>query len=141
MCSLLKRSLFVFIFCISMIPTPVRAGSVGSEGALAALPSNPAGNDPIPRAVTMPLHQSLELKTSDVTQTGSAVIIQDNAGQPTKESPSSPKNERIPVFHEDEGYRPANIALVIAFGISLALNIYLLTFLLARRKAFRKSYR
>ena len=141
MCSLLRLGLLVFIICITMIPTPVRAGSVGSEGVMAALPTNSAGNDPIPGAVTMPLHQSLELKTSDVTQSDSAVNTPDNTGQPTKESPSSPTNERIPVFHENEGYRPANIALVIAFGISLALNIYLLTFLLARRKAYRKSYR
>jgi len=134
MCSLLRRSLFAFIICITMIPTPVRAGSVGSEGALAALPSNSAGNDPIPGAATMPLNQGLELKPSDVTQTDSAVIPPDNAGQPTKESPSSPKNETITVAHEVQSNRTTNILLVIAFGISLALNIYLATSLISARR-------
>ena len=137
MCSLFNRSLFVFIICISMIPIPARAGSVGSEGALTAPSSNPTVNDPVPDAATIPLNQSLELKPSDLTQTDNAVIPADNAGQTAKESSPPPRNETITVVHEDEEGQSANIALVIAFGISLALNIYLVTTLIARRKGYR----
>ena len=129
MCELFRRSLLVLIICLSMMPIPARAGSVGSEGALTAPSSIPAGNDPIP----MPL----ELKPSDLTQVDNAVIPADNTGQTAKESPPPPRNETITVVHEDEEGRSANIALVIAFGISLALNIYLVTTLIARRKGYR----
>ena len=137
MCDLFRRSLLVLIICLSMIPIPARAGSVGSEGALTAPSANPTVNDPIPGAATMPLNQALELKPSDLTQVDNAVIPADNTGQTAKESPPPPRNETITVVHEDEEGRSANIALVIAFGISLALNIYLVTTLIARRKGYR----
>ena len=128
MSHLFKSSLLVLVFCITLCPVIVSAASM--SGGEAPNPSS-GGNDTL--IGTTPAPQQQEIKYTDMAPSGGQPGDSESQGKNT----SSPaRKEKIQVVYDQdtEKDRGILITLIIAFGISLALNIYLATSLLAAKR-------
>jgi hypothetical protein len=130
----MKQVLLLLVFCTILIPTAARCGSIDTQGAQAPLD---AGGQ-VPGQMTLP-------QPSDVRYTDMAVPASPSGGtegQTGTTPPPAAKNEKIVVVREQEAEHAqgVNAALTIAFGISLALNIFLFTSRIAHRKDQRRGF-
>jgi hypothetical protein len=123
-----KGSLLVLILCITLCPV---IGSAASMSGGEAPNASSGGNDTL--IGTTPAPQQQELKYTDITPSGGQPG--DSEGQGKNSSPPA-KQEKIHVVYDQdtEKERGISLTLIIAFGISLALNIYLATSLIAARR-------
>lgn len=125
MCQPLKQILLAMILCILLSPALGRASGIGAADTPLSQPEQSA-NDTVTGTVPV-LPQVPDIKYHE-------------AGAPPPEAsesaPSSGQKDQIKVVYdpETEQDRSKMIALVIAFGISLALNIYLATSLFSARR-------
>lgn len=132
MCHPLRRGLLVLVLGIILSPATGIAGSVGSE----APPSSVSNSDASSLRITEPAPQSPDLKYTDIAPSvGQSAVTGENGIQGNAPTQAVPKAKINVVYdQETERDRGALITLVIAFGISLALNIYLATSLIAAKK-------
>ena len=131
MCHPIRRGLLVLVLGIILSPAMGIAGSVGSE-----TPPSVSNSDASSIRITEPAPQSRDLKYTDMAPSvGQSAVAGENGIQGNAPSQSVPKAKINVVYDQDtERDRGTLITLVIAFGISLALNIYLATSLIAARK-------
>jgi hypothetical protein len=124
---LFKSSLLVLVFCITLCPVIGSAASMGGGEA----PNASSGVDPL--IGSNPALQQQELKYTDMAPSGGQPADSESQGKNT--SPPA-KQEKIHVVYDQdtEKARGMLITLIIAFGISLALNIYLATSLIAAKR-------
>ena len=131
MCHLISRSLLVLVLSITLFPA---IGSAGSMGAGEAEKVSPGGvNDSL--SGSTPAQQQLDLKYTDIEPSGGQSAAGESEVQGKTPSPAVSKEKIQVVYDQDtEKDRGMLITLIIAFGISLALNIYLATSLIAARR-------
>ena len=130
MCHLISRSLLVLVLSITLFPAIVNAGSMTTGESK----NDSSGvNDPASGPISAP--QQLDLKYTDIAPSGGQSAAGESEVQEKTPSPSASKEKIQVVYDQDtEKDRGMLITLIIAFGISLALNIYLATSLIAARR-------
>jgi hypothetical protein len=131
MSHLIKSSLLVLILLMTLCPVIGNAASMGGGEA----PNASSGvSDTL--IGSNPASQQQELKYTDMApQGGQPAVSAENEGQEKTTSPPAKKEKIQVVYDKDtEKDRGILITLIIAFGISLALNIYLATSLIAARR-------
>ena len=128
---LFKGSLLVLALCITLCPI---IGSAASMGGGEAQNASSGVNDPL--IGSNPALQQQELKYTDMAPSGGQPAASgDSEGQGKTTSPPARKEKIQVVYDQDtEKERGILITLIIAFGISLALNIYLATSLIAAKR-------
>ena len=128
----IRSTLLILALGIILSPAAGIAGSVSSE----APPTSVSNSDASSNQIAAPASPSLDLKYTDMAPSvGQSAVTGENGVQGNAPTPAVPKEKIHVVYDQDtERDRGALITLVIAFGISLALNIYLATSLIAARK-------
>jgi hypothetical protein len=128
---LFKSSLLVLVLCITLCPVIGSAASMsGGE-----TPNASSGvNDSL--SGSAPALQQQELKFTDMPPAGGQpAATGESEGQGNTTSLPANKEKIHVVYDKDtEKERGISLILIIAFGISLALNIYLATSLIAARR-------
>ena len=132
MCHPFRRGLLILGLGIILSPAAGITGSVGSEAA----PSYLSNSDASSTQITAPAPQSPDLKYTDIAPSvGQSAVTGENGVQGNASTPPVSKEKINAVYdQETEQGRGPLITLIIAFGVSLALNIYLATSLIAARK-------
>jgi len=127
MSHLFKSSLLVLVFCITLCPV------IGSAGSMSGGEAPNSVNDSL--SGTNPASQQQEFKYTDMAPSGGQPTVTGDSESQASTSPPARKEKIQVVYDQDtEKDRGILITLIIAFGISLALNIYLATSLLAAKR-------
>ena len=133
MFDLFNRSLLILFLSMALLPQVTNAAHVGADSALSQ-PQTGATDTLSGQIPGAP--QSQELKYHEMAPLGSPAETSGDPGSQKTKAPASAHKEQIKVVYdqETEKDRGTLITLIIAFGISLALNIYLATSLISARR-------
>lgn len=120
----------LFILVLMLVPVMTNASNISGNGSQDATPGIQDAASPAP--TISPLQ---DLKYTDVVPGDGNMTTQGDPNQATQSNKTDSKSQiKIVYDPETESTHKTQIALIIAFGISLVLNIYLATSLLAARR-------
>jgi hypothetical protein len=140
MCDLIIRSLLAVVLGMTLVPTVGRAGSMGSD---AGLSQSPPEESPLISGHTPAVSQIPDIKYHDMTP-GGGTQESSRERHPDNLRPQTARTEQVKVIYDHETERDRNIliTLVVAFGISLALNVYFASSMITSRiRTNRKGHR